>query len=396
MITIDNKENCCGCTACESICPRNAISMSADSYGFVFPKIELKDCIDCGLCEKVCPIKNILSGNKPVKSYVAAAKDEKTQLASTSGGIASVISKYVIENLNGVVYGCTGMDSKHVKHIRIDKLDELYLLKGSKYVQSDISNIFPLIKKDLANGRFVLFIGTPCQNAGLKSFLRKDYINLYCIDFICHGVPSQQMLSDAINELGFGGIDTQAVFRYKNKGKSIYGLRIISEKTILYKKEYGTDAYISAFLNGLNYRESCYACKFATPERVSDITIGDFWDREKEYINFLNHKNGLSQININTDKGYSLFESIKNYINYETISFNKLLAHSEQLHEPMPRHISTETFYRLYKKNNFIQACKISLSSFFSYYKRSRYLAYVYMIPGTFKIVQFIKKIIKR
>ena len=396
MINIQKKENCCGCTSCESICSHDAIIMYKDQFGFVYPKIDLNKCVDCGLCEKVCPILNANDKHEPTESYVATAKDLNEQLTSTSGGIATVISRYIIKNLHGVVYGCTGIEAKHVKHIRVEKEEYLYLLKGSKYVQSDISGIYPKVKVDLNNAKVVLFIGTPCQNAGLKKFLRKEYVNLYCIDFICHGVPSQQMLNDATEELGYYSKQQQVVFRYKKNHKSFYCLRLIENNKILYSNNYGKDIYISAFLNGLNYRESCYACKFATPQRVSDITLGDFWDKKKEYTHIDNHKNGLSQININTDKGRKIFDFIKTNVTYSDVCFDKLLAHSEQLHEPMPRHKKTEVFYNLYKPKQFIAAVKVSLSDFFSYYKRNVYMSYIYRIPGTYKLVQKFKKIIKK
>lgn len=193
MITVRDKKDCCGCTACVSICHHNAIKMHCDEVGFTFPQVDVTKCVECGLCERVCPIQNDITLLQPKTSTVAVATDSQEQLTSTSGGLASAFARYIITELKGVVYGCTGFDCFHVRHIRVEREEELALLKGSKYVQSDTSGIYQQIKKDLNNGRYVLFIGTPCQVVALRRFLHNEYTMLYCIEFVCHGVPSQQI-----------------------------------------------------------------------------------------------------------------------------------------------------------------------------------------------------------
>ncbi len=205
-------ELCTGCSACYSACKAKAITMQKDKYGFEYPEIDPSICLDCGLCKKVCPNNKKLIKTQCISSYVCHAKEEQEQLTSTSGGVASVITRYIIKK-GGVVYGCSAQYNMDIKHIRINNENEIDKLKGSKYVQSHIGDIYKNVKNDLLNNKLTLFIGTPCQVAGLKSFLRKEYENLVTIDFVCHGVPSIQYLKDSIGKVNV--TDLTPCFRYK-------------------------------------------------------------------------------------------------------------------------------------------------------------------------------------
>ena len=189
--------------------------MKADSKGFLYPKIDADVCIECGLCDKVCPfpIENQIKRD-PVTAYAAWSVDREIHLSSSSGGAAYVFSKYIIEK-GGVVYGCCA-DGLDIRHIRVDKVEELYKLQGSKYVQSDVRGIFSQIKTDLRNSLNVLFFGTPCQVAGLKNYIKHVPENLYLVDLICHGVPSLQMLQDHITDITKGRIVESISFRKGN------------------------------------------------------------------------------------------------------------------------------------------------------------------------------------
>lgn len=404
MVAVYDKKDCCGCTACVSVCHHNAIKMQCDELGFIFPQVNVTKCVECGLCEKVCPIQNEITLLQPKISTVAVATDNQEQLTSTSGGLASAFARYVITELKGVVYGCTGFDCFHVRHLRVEREEELVLLKGSKYVQSDTSGIYQQVKKDLNNGRYVLFIGTPCQVVALKRFLHNKYTTLYCIEFICHGVPSQQILTDAIKELHLNKSNMQVIFRYKDKRKkSVRCLQLVDNDCgnaqryhlgeIVYRKNWGTNCYITAYTHALFYRDSCYACKFATQKRAGDLTIGDFWDQEKEYDCMPNRKDGLSQMHINTIYGEELVNMMGKRICTKEISVEKLLLHSEQLREPMRRHENNAMFIADYLEFGFEKACKKALKEEFMKIRRDRVCSLLTSIPGLCRFYKLLKSI---
>ena len=195
------ERNCSGCTACLNSCPNNAISMKENEQGFLYPYIDKNKCTNCKLCTKVCPFKKEWfenNKNEIPKVYALKNKDENIRDNSTSGGAFSILAEYVIKE-NGIVYGALLDENNIVKHVRIDELKNIQQLRGSKYVQSFLGNIFKDVKNDLEKGKKVMFVGTPCQVAGLKTFLQKDFSNLILVDFICHGVPIPMMFKEHIN-----------------------------------------------------------------------------------------------------------------------------------------------------------------------------------------------------
>lgn len=398
MIAVYDKSKCCGCTACASVCAHHAISMEYDEQGFAFPRVNLDLCTDCHLCEEVCPLQEKPATNKSKQTFVALATDQREQMTSTSGGLASVFARYIITQLKGVVYGCTGKDCFHVCHIRIESEQDLQDIKGSKYVQSDMQGVFPEIKADLKSDRYVLFIGTPCQVAGLRKYLRKSYDNLFCVDFVCHGVPSQQVLTSAIKECKIKSSPEEVKFRLKEHGKpSQYCLRL-TDKTgrVLYNGKYGKDCYMTGFIYALFYRDSCYHCPFASIERVGDITLGDFWNNDKEFDYMERSKDGLSQIHVNTEQGNRLYQLLSNQLIVEPITLDKLLKHSGQLSHPMPRHRNTDLFWRLYHISGFNKACRKALSADMRHLKWNPVTSFVLKVPG-FKWLYFpLKKKLKK
>lgn len=342
---------CTGCMACESICSHNAIKIEKDLMGFYYPQKEMDRCINCGLCEKACPINSLPKYHQIRDAFVATATNDCERQSSTSGGIASVMARHII-NKGGVVYGCTSIKATHVCHIRIDKEDDVTLLKGSKYVQSDMSGIMPQVKEDLLNGLNVLFIGTPCQVAGLTSFLRKPYDNLFTVDFVCHGVPSQQILNDVLKKdyADFDKLQLRVDFRFKEEsGKNHYGIKLIDkEGKCVCQESYPKSKYIAGFLGGIYYRESCYHCHYAKEDRVSDITLGDYWDRESRYTAFSKGKDGLSMVMVNTPKGKALFDMITYKIVFEPNSSKAFVARNNQLRAPMSKHEDYDAFLHIY------------------------------------------------
>ena len=393
MIVVYDKSKCCGCTACASVCAHRAISMEHDEQGFSFPHVNLDLCTNCHLCEEVCPLQKRPETNMAKHTFVALASDHKEQMTSTSGGLASVFARYIIAQFGGVVYGCTGNDCFHVRHIRIDSIQDLPAIKGSKYVQSDLNGIFPKVKTDLKSGRYVMFIGTPCQVAGLRKYLRKSYDKLFCVDFICHGVPSQQILTSAIKEFNLDDTPHEVKFRLKEQGKpSQYCLQLTDTAgSVLYKGKYGKDCYMTGFIYALFYRDSCYQCPFASRERVGDITVGDYWNSDKEYDYLARSKDGLSQMHVNTDQGNRLYQLLSDQLRVEPISLDKLLKHSGQLSHPMPRHRNADVFWALYKNSGFNIACRKALSAEIRHLRLQPITNIVFSIPG-FKPLYFLLK----
>lgn len=349
MIEICKKQDCVGCGACLSACSKDAIIMQPDTLGFLYPVIDQDKCIDCGLCAKSCFNNQMPTYNEPIQTSVGHAVNTSEQITSTSAGLASVFMRTILQN-GGVVYGCSGENAREVKHIRIEHIDEVEKLKGSKYVQSNMGQTYKNVVADLRADRTVLFIGTPCQVAGLKAYLRgKTYEKLYTVDFVCHGVPSQQILNDAIDAKVNECEGLRLVNRVKEGGKgSKYTLRLLKDEQIVCDDIYPSKGYITGFLCGLYYRENCYQCQFARRERVSDVTLGDFWDRFDFVKGLTNKKDGLSMIMVNTDTGKRLLALCENEFTQVGWDFEDFIKRNGQLKQPIRRHPKRDQFEQIY------------------------------------------------
>lgn len=350
---ICEKNKCTGCFACYNICPKNAIEMKEDKYGYIYPKINKEKCINCGLCKKVCPSLNKLEKIEPQKCYAMYAKDKNIRNNSTSGGIATQISKKFLKN-NGIVYGASFDNECNVVHKRIEKIKELTLLQGSKYVHSYINDAFKQVKKDLLNDKKVLFFGTACQIAGLKKYLVKEYENLYLIDIICHGVPSQKFLKEEVKRIN-GNTDVERIiFRRNNK----YGFAIIKDEQCVYEVNREKSPYIDSFLLGLTLRNNCHNCMYADRKRVSDITIGDFWGLNKTSKFYDIRSGGVSAVICNTTKGINLVENVKNDFEIEEREYDEAVKGNAQLKKPASKYKEAQKFRNDYLKYGFLKAYK--------------------------------------
>lgn len=334
---------CCGCGACVSICTHNALSFHINDEGYKEPVLNEKACVNCNLCDKVCPIMNADKVQKaPQLVYAAINKKQEILKSSSSGGVFSVIAEYVLEN-EGVVYGAAFDKSMTLKHIRITQPVELNKLRGSKYLQSDTEGIFKMAKEDLRNGKMVYFTGVPCQVAGLKLFLRKDYNNLFTTDIVCHGVPSQKIFDVFINH--FREKRNVEITNYKFRDKRVNGWSCSSSSSC---KKNGSDrifevyfdktlnAYMNAFLSGSIDRESCYKCPFAKNERVGDITLADYWGVKKFHPE-INCKLGVSLTIVNTDSGKEMFCKLKDYFSLVQSQLEWAASENPNLVHPTPR-----------------------------------------------------------
>lgn len=277
------RNNCCGCSACQQICPHDCILMKADGEGFLYPKVDESRCVDCGLCSSVCAwiedSKND-KGNGSPEVYAAKHKDDEVRRRSTSGGLFSAFAYYVLKQ-GGIVYGASfSSGTQSVCHIGVTDVSDLDRLRGSKYVQSCQGNVFREIRNHLKAGKFVLYTGTPCQCEGLRRFLRKDYDNLFIIDILCHSVPSPRVFGDILQRLE--GKFERISFRDKSHGwRNSYQFKLFrSDETLL------NDTYLTMFFKGLINRPSCYHCKFTNTERSGDITIGDYWNIKSVNLDF--------------------------------------------------------------------------------------------------------------
>ena len=331
------KEQCCGCGGCEQACPVGAIHPEIDDLGFYHPTVFTNQCVNCGTCMSKCPITNIdnmLSENL-VEVYAAILKDREVLSNSASGGVFAGIARTFIQ-CGGIVYGAAWTNSFDVAHIRIANCDKLQMLQKSKYTQSSIFNCFKTVESDLLDGRSVLFSGTPCQVAAIKAYLNKDYENLFTMDIVCHGVGSPDMFKDEIKATSVKHHKpVESInFRSKRNGWGASGEIVFQNgKTIDYNKN--TSPYYYYYLEGTNYRDSCYVCPFAQEKRVGDLTIGDYWNFKRVHPDVISETDlGVSCLIINTEKGKKLLDYCKKDFTLITSSFDKIATHNDQLRFP--------------------------------------------------------------
>lgn len=360
----ESKKDCCGCMACYNVCPKNAIIIQEDEYGFKYPKIDANKCVNCGLCIKTCPLRQVSDLNNPIVCYAAVTDKEEILMNCASGGIFTSIAKAFIEQY-GIVYGCVmklNNNNSNVYHTRVQTLEDLFEISGSKYVQSDINFTYRDVKNDLRNGRKVLFSGTPCQIDGLKRYLgNQNSDNLILVDIICHGVPGNRMFSDYIEFLGqkYYGKISEFKFRDKIQGWGLKGSYTLDgEKRVLDSMK---SSYYQLFLGGDVYRDSCYYCKYATELRCSDITLGDYWGIENVHPEFLSdkggtidEKKGVSCVLINTIKGKKIWEQILcKYINKIESGYEEIKTTNQQLKHPSMTGSNRDKILNIYKNKGY-------------------------------------------
>lgn len=383
---ICDDNSCSGCCACFNICPKDAISMIENENGITIPKVNMKKCIICNACRNVCPNNTIPKRMRSDYAYAVWSKDDEDIAHSSSGGAAAVFSRKILQNY-GVVFGAAYTDGT-VKHIRVDNESELYKLRGSKYVQSQIDKIYNLVKKDVISGKQVLFTGTPCQVAGLQSYLGKDYENLLTIDLVCHGTPPIKYLQEYISDIiGKNEIWNTIAFR----GSYDCYLTVSDNARIVYQRKAGDDLYFHAFLQGLTYRENCYHCQYACIDRVADITIGDFWGLDKTKL-IHPYTGKVSLVLLNSKKGERLFTVAKEDLIWEQRDINEALNPKQgNLLHPSSKHCDRKIFIDSYHKIGFKRAVnktrigKIIRNERIKKFLRKNHLIFLYDIVSFFK-----------
>ena len=363
IILFENKEQCCGCGACVSVCPKKAISMQEDSCGFKYPRIDDALCVGCGACKKVCSYQNEAECNHPMKGYVAVNTNKKQVNGSASGGVFAAVAEKVLK-AGGKVYGAAYSFDKQVtvNTIGIDQLEDLPKLQGSKYVQSNTENIFDDVKKAVLEGRRVLFSGTPCQVAALNKFLGRKYENILTVDIVCHGVPNQRFFNDYLDTLKKDSNDiSEFNFRDKNRGWEDYFIRFNTKSSRKCKDIHcRISSFYEYFLKSYVCRENCYSCKFASLDRPADLTIGDYWGIAKQHPElfkedkwFERKYTGISCLLVNTEKGEQAIEACKEQLELVPSTVDKIAAGNGQLRQPTHRSEKREYIFELYRSKGY-------------------------------------------
>lgn len=309
MINITDRHNCCGCAACVQKCPKKCVSLVEDKEGFLYPCVDEEMCVGCGLCEVVCPELNPYDKRIPLKTLAAINKDESIRLQSSSGGIFTLLAEKFIDE-GGVVFGARFDDKWQVVIDSSGTKEGLSAFRGSKYVQSRTEDTYFRCEQLLKENRKVLYSGTPCQIAGLKHFLHKEYDNLLTVDIICHGVPSPKVWKMYLEEVSKNAVVGSVQMRDKVNGCVDYHLTVKGHNNVSIMSEpNGKNLYMRAFLQNMIIRPSCYRCKARELRSGSDVTLGDYWGIDNVRPE-MNDNKGVSILLVNTPKAKKLLESI--------------------------------------------------------------------------------------
>lgn len=339
MNYVCEENKCCGCSACVSVCPKNCINIE-DHVSVLNAVKDMNKCINCGLCSKVCQVSNssseLIKLNKTVQCLEGVTLNSKIDAITSSGGFATTLGVEFAKG-GGYVVGVRG-DTDKFEYSITNKPDEVLRFAGSKYVKV-IPNIYTYILELLKQNQKVLFIGTPCNVAGLKMFLRKDYDNLYTVDLICHGTPSDKILMKYLNE---EGINSEKNLKFRKK----HTMYLTRDKKAIYKTRI-LDPYTIGFLKGLYYTENCYECRYAQGDRVSDITIGDSWGSKNQNEKY----KYLSLILCQTNKANYLLNLIKDEFITMKCDYENAVANNHQLSHPSKKSEYTDYFFKNFDNN---------------------------------------------
>lgn len=350
MIDKIEKTLCTGCNSCYNACPQDTITMIKDQEGFWYPKVEGKKCTKCGICISSCPSLNEYTAENNTKSpqvFAAWSKDEQNRFYSTSGGIFTELAKVILQQ-GGYVIGAQYSNKFLVEHAAIDKISDIPKLRQSKYLQSDIGDVYKQALELLELGKTVMFCGTPCQNAGLSVFLGRDYNNLIKCDFICRGVISPMVFRKYLDmlEKRYDQPIKKVTFKNKSRGWNGFCTLIEFEDGKQYIEDRNNDLYMVGYLKyNLYMRPSCHECKYKKIPRVSDITLGDFWGIGNTRPH-LDENKGTSVVLLNSDKGKDLFAKIEKEIIFEGCTLDEALRGNPCLLKSAPIGKHREMFFK--------------------------------------------------
>lgn len=390
-ISILSHEECCGCRACGDICPAKCISFKNDDEGFFYPTVDESICLYCGKCTKICPELTPQYFDVAQNVVAAYALSQSVRQNGSSGGIFGVLASHII-GLGGKVWGAAFDENLKLRHVSASSLNELKPLLRSKYLQSDTSGCYETISNDLKKGVLTLFGGTPCQCNALRNFLGREYDNLYIIDIICHGVPSQDLFDRSIHWLEQKRNCKVSQFSFRSKYKGALHPQAFSysyEKDNKEKQVNGLHyqfPFYFGFQKYITLRLSCYSCKWAKTERTSDITLGDFWGIEN-IDSSLDPKTGISEVIVNSKRGHQLLDSVINndLIWHKKFHFEEVAGENGCLHSPTRLKLERAEFFLDLKSLSFDDVVKKHLVS-----KRQWIFDLYYGMPG------FLRRIIRR
>lgn len=343
---------CLGCGACAAVCPKSAISMAEDAFGVLLPHIDKNKCVDCGLCENICPVLQPLELYPEGECLAAWSTEPELRKTAASAGIISQLSKLILDQ-GGVVFG-TRYENKRLVFDHIEDPAEITKFQGSKYVHAYVGNAFRQVRDLLKAGRLVLFPGTPCQIAGLRSFLGRDYDTLLTVDLLCHGVTTNQYLNEYLLHKGIDHYDS-VLFR----GMHGQRLAVFRDGKLLRLEEKLLSPFYMAYVRGLIHRENCYSCPFASTNRCADLTAGDFWGLKRHAVSA--DLSGIpfpSLVLVNTEKGRHFLEQAN--ITWEQRPLQEAMAGNRQLRTPCKAHPARARFLQSHQNGNYDAALRRS------------------------------------
>ena len=354
------EDKCTGCGACRNACPVGAITMTENREGFLSPSVDSEKCIECSKCERACPALNIKKDKKANSLMYAVRGSDEIRELSSSGGIFSIVSQYILEN-GGFVCGSAFDENMRLKHKIVSSAEELDSLRGSKYLQSDTGTVYKEIEALLKDNKKVFFVGTPCQVAGIYGYLGKDYPCLYTADILCHGVPSQKAFSSYLNSVSRGKKVKNVEFRNKRFGWSCENVLVTYEDgTESTHSRRDGDPYLRAFFENIDLRRSCAICNFSSSPRQGDISMGDFWGIDRVDPS-QNDKKGTSMLTVNSEKGQELLDVIRKSATVSEYSYDATLPN--RIHSHIPPHHLRRKFFRAFKDMSFIDAFNKTMDS---------------------------------
>lgn len=349
-IPLPSIEHCTGCQACRVACPTNAITMQENEKGNIYPVVDEQQCINCNKCARICPeLTPVELHHKQDKVLAMWVNQSNKRKYSTSGGVSYILAKTIIERggyFCGAVYNDGGAE-----HCICSNIDELHHFQGSKYVHSNVKEVYKEIEVLLKDSNEVLFTGTPCQIAALRSYLRKEYDKLYCVDIVCHGVPNKKVLGNRIKAIekvhGKKVIDIR--FRDKQPDQHNTFMKYTFEDASSLSNSFSSDPYSRSFVLNYTLRDNCFNCKYSRAERCSDITIADFWGYSPQKVKFSSYRKGTSLMIINSEKGNKLFNEIKRYCTIDSSrDFDYAVRGNHNLKAPQIRPDDYNLFWERY------------------------------------------------